>query len=320
MKIIGHIIGLDEIHKKKLIKQLSNHIKIIDLDEIQQTVYNNDDIDKQKKNWENISNNILIRKKQNKLIGSKNNKSNNIENEIKKLVIERNRVQQNIHNTWKDNISDYINTQLVNHDDHDILFIGFNIFPKDYRIKINLPLPIIPTDPNNPLYSNKIIFDIKPIKYAANQIKYYLQKYSDKIIRGSFPIKLLQIDYLVNKYEKFTQFYDKQGYKLVPQDEIYSLIIQLDKQLIESKNISGKNIYIATIYKSGDIIPVNINTPIEGFLTKDEAINHIRPKLKNNVPIYIYEIKADDFHLHNGKIIATRPLKPFNEESMLLTI
>ena len=35
MSIIGHIIGLDEIHKKRLFKKLPKDIDIIDLDDIQ---------------------------------------------------------------------------------------------------------------------------------------------------------------------------------------------------------------------------------------------------------------------------------------------
>lgn len=314
---VAHVIGLDEIHKKNLIKQLPRHIMAIDLDNIQQTIYNHKDITKQKLIWSQISNDILVKRKQKKLIGSKRIKTNNLDKEIKKLMYKRNIIRKNIHNTWKDKMLEMIDKIREQHSKQNILYLGYNIFPKDYRVKINIPIPI---SPNYSKYSNKIIFDVRASNYAANQIKFYLKTYSERIIKGNFPLNLLKKEYLVEKYEKITQFYDKQGYKPVQQDKLMDAILLLDKQVLDLKKISDKNIFVATLFKSGDTIPVNKNMPIEGFLTKQEAINNIRPKIKKNVPIFLYEIKAEQFQMANGKIIATKPINPLNEESFLLTI
>ena len=69
--IIGHIVGLDEIHKEKLVKNLPTNIKIIDLDNIQQTIYNHEEFTKKKLLWGQLSKKISIKKNQKKLIGSK---------------------------------------------------------------------------------------------------------------------------------------------------------------------------------------------------------------------------------------------------------
>lgn len=309
--IVCHIIGLDEIHKKKLIKHLPNHIKPIDLDKMQQMVYNDTDIIKQKLIWQQISKDILIRRKQKNLIGSKKIVSKNFDKDIKKMMTKRNMVRQNIHYLWKTKMTNNINKYLRQYRKDNILFLGFNIFPKDYRIRINIELP-----PNS---LNKIIFDIKPNIYSANQIKFYLTAYSDRIIKGTFPLNLLKIDYLSEKYEKFTRYYEKLQYAPVNNESLMSTINKLDKQLVDIKKISGKNIFIATLYKSGDTIPVNTKTPIEGFLTKEAAINNIRQKLKKYGPIYLYEIKAEQFSMVDGKLIAVQPLYPIREESFLLS-
>lgn len=47
--IIAHLIGIDEIHKKKLIDMLPKNISVIDLDLYQQNIYNHKEIIEQKK-------------------------------------------------------------------------------------------------------------------------------------------------------------------------------------------------------------------------------------------------------------------------------
>jgi hypothetical protein len=167
---------------------------------------------------------------------------------------------------------------------------------------------------------NKIIFDIKPHIFAANQIKYYLKTYSDRIIKGIFPLNLLNTEYLANKYDKFFQFHDKLGYRPVENNDILHTIEKLDKQIIGIEKISNQNIFVATIYKSGDTIPFNSKTPIEGFLTKQQAIDSLRFKIKNSTPIYIYEVRTTQFNMIDGKLMATQVLNPINEESYLLTV
>ena len=227
-------------------------------------------------------------------------------------MTKRNTIKQKIHQIWKDKMLEEIDGKLLLYNGHKIIFIGFNIYPKDYRIKINIPLP--------PQANNRGFFDTDANLYASNQIKYYLKTYSDKIIRGDFPTNLLKHDYLESKYDKFIQYYANLGYIGIPSDELYNTIIELSQQIIDIEKLPNDKIYVATLYKSGDIIPVNSKTPIEGFISKDDAINNIRPKIKTNTPIYVYEINPEQFRMLGGKLMATQELYPINEESCLLTI
>lgn len=337
-KVLCHIVGIDEIHKIKLRSQLPSDIKIVDLDEIQQYVYNHADIVKQKKLWEQISCNVNVIKKQAKLSGS------NRTDEIELLMKQRNDVRIKIHQIWKQKMSDIIDTKLKKYSQYWIIIIGFNIYPKDYRVKINISLSFSGT--------NKIIFDIEPTAFASNQIKYYLDKYSDRIIKGVFQLNLLKFDYLSRKYEKFSTFYQKNGYSCVPADNLLHVITNLQKisnvttpesinevQLIDNHSVQlfsqqiqsssnstsitrtiTKPIYVATIYKSGDIIPVNAKTPIEGYHTRQAAIDSIKSRVKRNMPIYVYQIDPSQFHMQNGKLIAAQALYPSNESSLMLTV
>ncbi|AYV85129.1 MAG: hypothetical protein Satyrvirus4_26 [Satyrvirus sp.] len=340
--IIGHIIGLDEIHKRNLLKELPDSIKIIDLDNMQQIIYNDTEIANQKIIWADISKTILEYKKQRKIAKTK----------IKKLFQERKNVKKYIHELWHNKMSKTIDAEISNAENAShILFVGFNIFPKDYRVKINIPVSSVP----NSEISNKIIFDTEPNNYASNQIKFYLNKYSEKIIRGEFPLNLLKVEYLENKYQKFRNFYEKHGYSLIKKDQLVGKINNIGSEIVpllqnnkidielvkggdstetsvqknSSENVStadtattadtADTIYVAILFKSGNIIPVNGKTPIEGFLTKEEAIQNIRPKLKRNAPIYLYKVGAEQFDKINGKIMATKTLVADSGEAFLLS-
>lgn len=317
--VIAHIVGLDDIHKKKIFKKLPKNIKAIDLDEIQQTIYNHPDITKQKNIWTDLSKELLVLQKQKKLILTKNDVCRNIDNKIKDLQNKRNQTKQTIHDIWKDNMKKVIDDKLNDYYKYDILFVGYNIFPKDFRIKINLPLPSIPniSKMSSLIYTNKIIYDIKPELYASNQIKYYLRAYTDKIIRGTFPLDLLRIDYLVDRYDKCSTYYGNCGYVPMDEKQIFNTLNHIKKNI---NNVSQINkIYVPTIFRSGDILPVNANKPIEGFISKEAAIENIRKNINPNTAIFIYEVNPEQFHFVDGKYITNKTIYPYNEESVLLS-
>nr|URM62162.1 hypothetical protein [Mimivirus sp.] len=166
-----------------------------------------------------------------------------------------------------------------------IIIIGFNIFPKDYRVKMKIEIQPLSINLNDISYNNTIIYDINPFDYASNQIKFYLNKYQEKIIRGTFPLNLLKQDYLKNKYEKITDCYSKQGYTRVNKKYIIESVNQfLEQSLIHQqimKHVMDNIVYVATFYKAKDIIHANSKLPIYGFITKQEALNDIKPRIKN---------------------------------------
>lgn len=306
--VLGHIIGLDEINKKVLTEKLDNDIKIIDLDILQQRIYNQNDIVAQKKNWSSISQKINVIQKQKSLLKKNGGNIQNVTSEIKKLMEKRNEIKKQIHDIWKENISYDIDKLLKKYQDHPVLIIGFNIYPKDYRIKTVLPVD-----------DNKFIFDINSKNYASNQIRFYLQKYSEAIIQGKFPLNLLKFNYLMNKYDKFCDYYHKNNYLLASLDDIIKKINQSKNQNVQMRK-QDKPIYVATLYRAGNVIPVNSKTPLNGFLSKEEAIEDIKSQLTGDQPVYIYQINPKQFQVIDNKLTAIHHLEPIDEESVLLTI
>jgi len=320
-KVIGHIIGLDEIHKKNLIKDLGDnlpHLKIIDLDKFQQLIYNHKETLKQKTMWTQVSKDITMMQKQNRLLGSKKVKSQNLTSKIKKAIQKRNQIKKNIHIFWKQTMNDKIiaetNDSILK---EKILFIGFNIFPKDHRISIKLPLESGSTES-----PTKIMFDIKANMYAMNQVKYYLHTYSDRIVKGVFPLNLLKTSYLEEKYDKIINHYQKYNYQLVAPSQIRILMQTLDKQQDMQKQLDLKTqpLYLATMFRSSDLIPVGVGKPIQVYQTKEEALAAVKLKIKKNMPIYVYQISHTNVKIMDGKLFLEVGEKPLGEESVLLTI
>lgn len=316
--VLGHIVGLDEIHKNKLIKELPENINVIDIDKFQTKIYNGAELSLLKQRWEGYNKKIVNGKKRKIEMDQCTIGAKNLDVQIKKNIQKREETKRNIYDTWKKQLSLAINDKIEqchSGDGGDILFVGFNIFPKDYRIKINLPIPEL---------TNKIIFDSDPHIYASNQIKFYLQNYKQKIIKGTFPVRMLDFTYMTKKYEKFSKYYLKQQYNLVQKGNMLDVIVDLQKreqiELIKREFISShKFIYVSILHKSTDIIPVNSKMPIEGFADKNDAINSTREKNKRKLIIYTYKISADQFELIDGKFMATKTLYPDEEESLLLT-
>ena len=337
--ILGHIVGIDDIHKKKLIRTLPSNIKAIDLDSIQQQIYNHKNIIKQKMKWGQITSDIIRMRKQNKLSGSKKNCKQRIpKKRIKQQLLKRANIKRTIHTLWKKMMEKEISEQLSKDMYKSVLFIGHNMFPKDYRVKVNLNIPSRPSlgnmeslnmeslnmeRINSNISSNLIIYRMKPELYAANQIKFYLSAYANRIIRGSFPINLLQTTYLSNKYQKVTNYYSKLDYQFINEDNIYNVISTLISDREHHTYAQNHYLYVVTLYKTNGIIPINKKSPLEVFRTKAEAINatrHIMSRHKYNKPVYIHKIKSLPIVTMNNKLYAGEGvIYPIEEESVLLT-
>jgi hypothetical protein len=299
--ILAHFIGLDEIHKMKLIKYFNNTVTFVDLDMAQQQVYNLTSVQELKKKWSDISNMILIVQKQSRLAASK---SDFYKNKLNKLNANRNKIKRDIHEQWKEYMSAFIDDQCST-SELPIIILGFNVYPKDYRISIDVPNP-----------ANKWYLDMDSKTFASNQIKYYLTTHSDKIIRGTFPINLLRLDYLSKRYQKFTLFYTCRKYVPIQINDMYSAVEKTLEQMKLNKTIPNI-LYVATISDPKDLILVMKGSQIEGFATKKEAINAISSRMTKTTVAHISVVDSTKFILHDNKYITRESIVPLNVETVL---
>lgn len=316
--VLGHIIGLDEISKRTLRKALPTSIKIIDLDSIQQSVYNSPLITERKQRWSLVSQEINAKRQQIKIAKGMRIKTKSIEADIDKLMTERNSIKQDIHALWKQQMGVCLQRLMTDAASakRSILYIGFNIYPKDYRTKINLSIIPSPTLDSIP---NCMILETEASTYSSNQIQFYLDRYRDRIVRGVFPLNLLKKEYLAAKYNKFTDFYHRLKYTYIELDAMPAIITELHSRQTQLSSINH-TVFVATLHQCGDMIPINSRTPLRAFLTREEAIAHIRPQIYMDAPIYLYELEPSQFQMIDNKLIATQTLRPSSKgEPMLIS-
>jgi hypothetical protein len=234
-------------------------------------------------------------------------------------IIDLDKIQQliyyNLENTddWKRKMISEINRQIERSENYPIILIGFNIYPKDYRLKIDFNFRNISL---NSSISNRIICKSSPEEYASCSIKFYLENYSSKIIDGKFPLQLLDRNYIISKYTRFVNYYSQLNYCNISFSKMESIIQSLNQTFNKLNN--SQIVYVATSFRCKDLIPIMANQPIEGFLNKQEAIENLRRKINRKIPIYVYKISADKFDIIDGKLESKSNLCPLEEESLLL--
>lgn len=318
--IIAHIVGMDDITKNKFKKMLPQNISVFDMDSLQQKIYNNKDLRDAKQQWSDCSNKINAMNGQKRLLQKNGIKYDSLASDIRDMMKMRNQIKNNIYDIWKKAFYDEIK-KFNAQSNKNILYIGFNIYAKDYRQKVNLPIDNFNMTINGKEYSNHIILETSATLFATNQISHYLDKYRSKIIAGTLPLYLLDREYLKSRYDKFFTYYMNQGYQRFPMDtndnlgQLVEYIIDLEK-LIDTNN---RSIFYPTVFGANTngegTLPVS--KAIQGFATRDEAMKHIRTAMSTiTAPIHLYELRGGAFRNINGKYIASgvNEIQILNEE------
>lgn len=304
--IVGHYVGMDDIHKGKLLRRIADQVSLIDLDEMQRQIYNSAAMTVLKKKWKKISEEITQLQRQKRLTKSKNT---GLLEKLEKKRKARDLVRDEIYQKWKEEMEELIE-QACDRASKPILFIGFNIYPKDYRVMVSLPM--IRAD-------RRWFFDIVPQTFASNQIKHNLQTYQDRIIKGTFPIDLIRLDYLAAKYTKFTSYYLRKKYAPLSKDRALD---QINKVLAEIATAATlpEYLYYASSIAHGDTIVPRKREPIIGYASKDEALAEIRSKVKPMSVVQLYQIASSQFQLVDGRCQSLNPVFPVSVESILITL
>ena len=298
--ILGHIVCVDDDVKKKL-KDDFTYINFIDIDLIQNMAYNDENIQTYKNQIIKLSEEIKMSSKKLKiLINQENNMKIDTEKIIKNINKKKKRratIRSDMKSTWKETCKQLIDKNISKSKITFHLFIGYNVYPYDHRIKIDLGIKMrqdkIPTH---------IIYDIDTETYAENQIRFYLKNYQNKIIRGEFNLNLLKKDHIIKRFEKLLELYDNIGYKFIASSSINSHVYKLYKIVKDSEILQNRVIYFTTFHRVKNLIPVNSKTPLEGFHDRDEAILRAKNNNKKNLPIYLYKTSGENFKLIGNKL------------------
>lgn len=352
-RVIGHIVALDDIHRIRLIKRLQRDgsICLLDLDLQQMKVYNSLEMVEWRKQFHHIHDRIVRWKKQLKLVVDEKIQSK-LAREQEKLKKIRKKMQM----LWSESMIEFITetSSMRNCNNCGILYIGSNMYPGDYRIAIDLMLPssslkiIAEYDAN--------MYAVHQIKYYLSTQKKRISTGGFPLDNLRTEYLTNKYDKFVSRYEKLG--YQLIPYKKILQrppirDSIYDIIIMSDVVSHTSKNLSvslvsirsleetsvrasehEKNdtslkteriaskdvLFVALLYKSGETIVVTKGKPIQGYISKKEAIEAVKKRLKRPAPIYIYELDACQFEFVKGKYFSKEELIVVsNSETVMLT-
>lgn len=193
--VLCHIVGMNPDIKDKFMTKFDNNdrIEIIDLDFISDKIFNSRKMKELYKNYEPIKH-------------KKNKRSKDAEKEITVY--------------WLDQMKIKLEEEIYRLRQKEIIVIGQNHHHKYSGRKIK-----IPTD-NNYIVKNNACRDAECI------VRFNLENYHDQIVKGVFPIKYLDFNFLKQKKEKLIAIYKKRNYEEISLKDLYkSLDIYMSKVL-----------------------------------------------------------------------------------------
>lgn len=295
--ILCHIVGLNKSTKDNFINNLLSKYKqiiIIDLDDISYKISN-----------KHVMDNLFT--KYNIYKNNNNKKSIQIENKMGKF--------------WKIIMTQEINKLLNKNKNKKIILLGLTVFQKNHNYRI---------DVDN--ITKKYIYKTNIKQNAQNIIRQNLKMYEKNIISGSFPLQLIDLNYLIKKREEIINYYKKKKYEL---KNLSVIINYIRKHMDQYESISLiSKIYVGLKEKYDNVINLNkIIGYTEDWLAIVSIIPNVNNKIKkgfiNNKPFieekyknsmnsfntngYLYEVDKTNFSYltKNGKfkLIATKPVK-----------
>lgn len=201
------------------------------------------------------------------------------------------------------------------------IFIGLTIFQKNYNYSLNIN-DLVP----------KYIYKTNIKKNAQNIIKHNLDKYNKNIINGTFPLKLIDLNYLMQKRKEIVEYYINKKYQ---QTNLKPIMNHIKKIMDEYESISAiPKLYVGTLEKHNNTLKLdkvvaytedwlaivsmipNINRKIKkGFVNNKPFI---KEKCKNamncfNVKGYLYQVDKSNFKYHQRggkfKLVSNKPVK-----------
>lgn len=297
--ILCHIVGLNNTTKDNMIDNLLDKYKklvVVDLDEISYK----------------ISNDVVMDKLFTKYnVYNKNGRQS-----------EAKHIEKKMGKFWQIIMAKEIKKVLYNNPNKKFVFLGLTTFQKNLNYGLNIGCTV-------PKYFYKT--NIK--KNAQEIIKQNLEKYEKYIIEGTYPLKLIDLSYLMKKREEIIEYYtEKKDYQY---KNLRLIINYIEKNMDQYESIAGiPRLYVGSLEKHDDVLDLdkvvaytedwlaivsmipNVNKKVKkGFMNNRPFIEE---KCKNamncfNIKGYLYQVDKSNFRYHqrggNFKLVAEKPVK-----------
>lgn len=302
--VLCHIVGMNSDKRDEFVDSLYDRyekINIIDLDELTLKIRNGNVMDNLQYKYDSY-------KKRNR-------------REEQKII------EKKIYKYWKTILQDKIDKAIEKNKNKKIIFIGLSTYPKNHNITVN-----VHTD-------NKFFIKINTNTNAKKIIEYNLDNYRKHIINGQFPVKFLDLEYLISKRDQVRNIYtNKFNYLLKTFNVVNNFIKRYMDQFERIANIP--KLYVGSQEKLENIITPedmrknkiiaytedwlayvsmipNINSKIKkGFINNKKPF--IEEKKKNafdslHTKGYVYQVDKSSFRFHQKgkdfKLVSDEPVK-----------
>jgi len=201
-------------------------------------------------------------------------------------------VEKKMDEYWRDTFINMVESKVKNKKMNVI--IGDNTHYKSLTKRINIDTT------NKFLIKNDINKDIE------NWIKYNLETYKDDIIKGIFPLKYIDHDFLTKRYNNMLSIYKKSGYLEKTMEEVFKIIKSIDNK--------EKQLWVC------DKQPYNINSlyhplktngdKVVAFSEQQQAIiNSFKNKKPTNTVRFLYSVEPNTFMFDENSYFSQQPVK-----------
>ena len=312
--ILCHIVGVNNLTKQKFINEMNGRYENLYFCDLD--IITND-----------------IRNSKRVLVLTKAIDESKNQTKRKELVKELN-------DFWKDSVTRRLSAELQAHKNKSIIIMGLSTFHLNHKTKIDIATP------------NKYFLKVNVKVNAKEIVEYNLKTYKEYIIDGTFPIRYLDHEFLINQREKLMSVYEKMNYamktypmlvkalgvilkdqpiqmggslSLIKQDDVtiwFSSPKRHDGQLSTNESTGYKEKWLSLLssikdnnkyFKKGYIDDGNQNRP---YIEERSvgALTHL------NQSAYLYEIKSNKNDQMNNFKYKIHKNSPFTKRTMIPNI
>jgi hypothetical protein len=120
-----------------------------------------------------------------------------------KNIEEKKSINRNINSLWKELLDEELG-KIHQDTNHKYVLLGLSTFHRNHKVRVKIDTP------------NKFFIKANPEQHAKEIVEYNLEKYKMHIVDGSFPIKFLDYNFLINQNKRLSQVYQNIGYVYKP--------------------------------------------------------------------------------------------------------
>lgn len=125
-------------------------------------------------------------------------------------------ISKEIHQYWKELFQHKVNNIIKRNKNKKVIFIGLSTYHKNHSVRIKIPT------------SKKYFIKSNINNHIDEIIEYNLDRYRYHIIKGNFPIKYLDRNFLIKQRRKVEGIYQRMGFTFKSLNQIRNIINKLE--------------------------------------------------------------------------------------------